>query len=89
MKLRRTLLVCGAAASLAVQTVTAAPATAQTSDDLYHQSAVTSSEFYKKALDNPLTQGSTVFLTVGSGGLWLIGCLIQDAFAPGTADCSW
>ncbi|MGP6174417.1 hypothetical protein [Corynebacterium sp. A21] len=89
MKLRKTLLALSAAAALAASTAAATPAMAQTSDDLLHQSAVTSSELYQEALGNPLTQGSTVFLTVGSGGLWLIGCMIQDFIAPGTADCSF
>ncbi|WP_156231570.1 hypothetical protein [Corynebacterium occultum] len=87
MKLRSTLLALGAATALS--TAAAAPALAQTSDELYYQSAVTSSELYLDAFENPLTQGSVVFATVGSGGLWLIGCMIQDFIAPGTANCTF
>lgn len=70
-------------------TFAAAPALAQTPEQLRHQSAEGSADLYFAGLANPLTQGSVVFATVGSGGLWLLGCVIQDTLFPGTADCSF
>lgn len=89
MKIRRKALASALALTLGMSTFAAAPASAQTLENLSHQSAEGSADLYRSGLENPLTQGSVVFAAVGSGGLWLLGCMLQNTLAPGTAACTF